>query len=337
MSKHLLQLGSLSPQHKYEAGTRSDATQTQLPVLKGMALSVLTLKPKGVREPHWHPNADELSYCVKGKALMTIFSPHNEHNTFTLEAGEIAFVPRGSLHYLENIGDEDLQLLICFDNELPEDLNISSSVSVMPKTILGDTFQIAPSFFEKISHGVQPAFITKRKESAKPAMPYIPNRYKLNLEDLNPQIENKGGWVKISNDGLLPTLSGLAVYSLKLYPKGAREPHWHPNAAELNYLISGRARITLLSPSGAVDTFDMQAGDLSFMPRGYIHHIETLGDAPARFAVFFSNSNPDDIGISGSLGAFSNEVLGSVFNVEPSYFEALKKYQEDLFIISGAG
>ena len=32
-------------------------------------------------------------------------------------------------------------------------------------------------------------------------------------------------------------------------------------------------------------------------------------------AVFFNHERPEDIGISGALGAYSNEVLGSVFGV----------------------
>lgn len=337
MPTHLFRLGAMTPQHVYEGGTRADATVNQLPTLKGMALSILTLNPKGVREPHWHPNANELSYCIEGKGLMTIFSPGGSHDTFTVQAGEIVFVPQGYLHHIENVGDTPLKMAISFNHESPEDLNISSSVWVMPPGILAGTFQEASSFFSNLKKGKEPIFIAERENAAKPAMPYIPNRYKLNLEDINAQIQTKGGWVKLSNNGLLPVLDGLAVYSLLLVPKGAREPHWHPNASELNYLLSGRARITLLSPSGAVETIDMQPGDLSFMPQGYFHHIENIGTEDVRFAVFFSNRNPSDIGISGSLGAYSNDVLAAVFGVPTSYFESLPKFQEDLFVICGAG
>lgn len=139
----------------------------------------------------------------------------------------------------------------------------------------------------------------------------------------------------MSNDFLMPALNGLAMYSLMLEPKGAREPHWHPNAHELNYLISGQARITLLSPNGGVDTFDMEPGDMSFLPRGYLHHIENTGDSKASFAIFFNHAAPSDIGLSGCLGAYSNEVLASLFNVPGSYFEHLPKYQHDLFVVGG--
>lgn len=336
-SEHLFHFGSIKPQNVFKSGLRLDVNSQNFPKLKGIALSYLELEEHGVREPHWHPNANELSYCLEGRALMTIFGPKNTHNTFTIEAGEIVFVPMGSLHHIENIGFGKLKILIAFDNESPEDLNISSTVSVMPPSILGGTFGIESNFFSKLKVSPNPAFITEREGIDKPAHHSIPNLYKYNLEAVNPQIHNAGGWVKLSNGGNILPLEGLAIYSLHLEKNGAREPHWHPNAGELNYLASGTARITLLLPSGTYETFDMKAGDISFMPQGYVHHIENTGNEPAKYVIFFTNIYPSDIGISGSLGAYSNEVLASLFSVRPEVFEALPKIQEDLFIITGAG
>lgn len=53
-----------------------------------------------------------------------------------------------------------------------------------------------------------------------------------------------------------------------------------------------------------------------------------------QFAVFFNHERPEDIGISGAFGAYSNEVLGSIFGLQPKILEALPKYQEDLFVVA---
>lgn len=154
---------------------------------------------------------------------------------------------------------------------------------------------------------------------------------------MQPQVQSSGGYVKIVNSLLMPTLKNLTLYSLVLESKGIREPHWHPNAHELNYLIKGHARITLLSPPGKVDTFDMGPGDMSFLPKGYFHYIENLGEEPAHFAVFFNHDIPSDIGLSGCFGAYSNALLADLFQVPVAYFEPLPKYQKDLFIVAGGG
>ncbi len=335
-SHHFHMFSSVS-QKVCAGGARIDVTAHNFPALSGMALSHLTLKAGGFREPHWHPNAHELNYCIEGKALMTIFSPGAGHDTFTISPGEISFVPMGYMHHIENIGPETLRMLVCFNHETPQDIDMSASVDSMPDHILGATFDLEPTFFADLKKGAQSVFISQQPHPAMPEWPNIPNSHKLDLEGINPQIHAKGGWVKLSNQSLLAPLEGLAVYSLFLEPKGAREPHWHPNAAELNYLLSGTARITLLSPDGSIETFDMVPGDISILPRGYLHHIENTGRDPARYAIFFNHATPSDIGISGCLGAYSNAILSALFGVPVGYFDKLPKYQQDLFVVSGAG
>jgi oxalate decarboxylase len=337
MSSHLFRLDSMKPQYIYPGGKRVDCNADLFPVLSQIALSLLTLEPKGVRIPHWHPNAHELSYCIEGNARMTIFGPRAVHSTFTISSGDIAFVPMGYMHQIENIGDTPVSFLLCFSHERPEELEISSSIWSMPAPILAHTFQVSPSFFTNLPQTNQAERIIIQKQVAPSPLPTIPSPFKYALDSNLPQIDNKGGWVKMSNGFLLPPLESLAVYSLLLKPGGAREPHWHPNADELNYLIQGTARITLVSPHGNPETFDLSAGDLSFMPKGYLHHIENTGQEEAHFAVFFNHNYPSDIGISGCMGAYSNEILATIFGVESSYFDSLPKYQEDLLIVAGGG
>lgn len=334
---HHFQLNKTPPQKLYEDGSRIDATQENFPALKGMALSYLTLKANGVREPHWHPNANELSYCIEGRALMTIFSPGGGHDTFIIEPGTLSFVPMGYLHHIQNLGDTPVKMLLCFNHEVPEELNLSSTLAMIPQAALGATFGLDPSFFKNMNPSLKPLFIGKYSQEVPLELAWQNNRFKMNIEGIQPQIKNKGGSVRLSNQSLMPTLEGLTMYSLKLDARGVREPHWHPNAHELNYLIKGRARISLLSPGEQVDAFAMEPGDISFLPKGYYHYIENTGDDPVQFAVFFNHAMPSDIGLSGSLGAYSNELLADLFKVPSSYFNPLPKYQDDLFVVAGAG
>ena len=39
-----------------------------------IAAALVTLHPGGLREIHWHPNADEWQYFVAGKGRMTVFA-----------------------------------------------------------------------------------------------------------------------------------------------------------------------------------------------------------------------------------------------------------------------
>ena len=64
-----------------------------------------TIMPPGVKSKHAihrHPNAEEWEYIVSGVALK-----HVGGETFTLGAGELAFIPRNVYHGLENASDTE--------------------------------------------------------------------------------------------------------------------------------------------------------------------------------------------------------------------------------------
>lgn len=337
MASHHFHLNKTKPQKLYEEGSRIDINKKLFSQLDGMAISYLTLKAGGMREPHWHPNAHELGYCLEGRGLMTIFSPGAGHDTFTIEPGTLSFVPMGYLHHVQNLDDGPLKMLLCFSHEMPEDINLSSTLGMIPLSALGSTFNLDPAFFKGLHPSIKPIFINKSPQKVPIDLSWSNNRFKMNLEGIQPQIKNHGGTVRINNQSLMPALDGLTMYSLKLEPKGVREPHWHPNAHELNYLIKGRARIALLSPGEQVDAFEMEEGDISFLPKGYYHYIENIGNTALQFAVFFNHPMPSDLGLSGSLGAYSNELLANLFKVTAPYFNPMPKYQEDLFVVAGGG
>ena len=210
-----------------DGGTRVDVTTEQLPILQGMALATLSLEPGAAREPHWHPNAAELSYCVEGSARFTVVEPV----VFAAEEGDVVFVPTGFLHGIENTSDRQARFLICFSHERYEDLNLLTSLTSMPPHVLDATFGVAPGSFGWAQPMPEPAFIAGPGPNASaPEQGASPYRYQ--LESLEPQVKNEGGWIRFARGDDLPILDGLAMYSLWFSGAGVREPHWHPNCAE---------------------------------------------------------------------------------------------------------
>lgn len=140
-----------------------------------------------------------------------------------------------------------------------------------------------------------------------------------------------GGTLRGAHEGNFPVLAGQqgSVYLVRLEPGGIREPHWHPTAWEINYVISGTVRWTILGthPDGSYrkDTFEAGRGDLVFAPQGYFHYFENASeDTPLDVLVVFNSSAQepnDDIGIVGSLNAMPREVLAACFKVPVSAFD----------------
>jgi oxalate decarboxylase len=254
-----------------------------------------------------------------------------------VDAGEIVFVPKGYLHHIENINQGETKFVIAFDHETPEDIGMSGSTSSMSDSVLGATFGLGPEYFGNFKKSRQDLLITSKSNIHDVIATYqkIPNYHKFNLKDFQPTVRSKGGMVSLGNANNFRILSGLACYLLTLKPKGIREPHWHPNAAELDYVISGRGRMTIFSPGDNVDTFEVGPGEIVFIPSGYFHYIENVNRSEdMQFAVFFNHERPEDIGISGGFGA--GGVLASIFGLQPKILDALPKYQEDLFVVAGA-
>jgi oxalate decarboxylase len=102
-------------------------------------------------------------------------------------------------------------------------------------------------------------------------------------------------------------------------------------------VVEGKGRLTILSPGGSIDTFEVGPGQGSIIPAGYFHHIENIGPGELHMTVYFNNSLPDDIGLSGALSAYSNDVLASLFSVKPEFFSGLHKFQKDRMIVTGGG
>ena len=148
-----------------------------------------------------------------------------------------------------------------------------------------------------------------------------------------PPIATSGGLARTAKKAFWPILEDISMFSLRISDKGMREPHWHPRTAEMGYVLEGRARMTVLSSGGKVDTYELNPGDMYFIPRAYPHHIENIGAEEIRFLIFFDRGNTEDIGYTGGLRAYSNEALGATFDCDPKFFEVLPPYSEDALIV----
>lgn len=151
------------------------------------------------------------------------------------------------------------------------------------------------------------------------------SQFKFNLKGCPPQVVAKGGTIQEANQSTFPALAGngLAVYLLILQPGAVRIPHWHPDAAEMDYVLSGKARIGLAFPDREWQRFDLEAGQIAILPQGWFHYIQNVGEDVLQMLVIFNNSAPNDIGISMGFQAIPTEALGITFGVPADRFEGL--------------
>jgi oxalate decarboxylase len=140
LSEHVFRLGETAPQVSTPYGARTLVGAEELPILARMSLARLTLEAGGFREPHWHANANELAYCVRGELLVTVFADPNRHESFTISAGQMFFVPSGALHHVENVGNTQAELIVAFSDERPQDFGLSGSVGMLTPNVMGNAW-----------------------------------------------------------------------------------------------------------------------------------------------------------------------------------------------------
>ena len=152
ISPFVFDLAGCPPQVVAQGGTIQEANQDTFKELAGNGLAVylLTLEPGAVRVPHWHPDASELDYVLQGKARIGLAFPDKEWERFDLETGKIAVLPQGWFHYIQNVGEDVLRMLVIFNNPSPNDIGISIGFQAIPKEVLGITFGVDADRFEKL-------------------------------------------------------------------------------------------------------------------------------------------------------------------------------------------
>ncbi len=188
-------------------------------------------------------NAHELTNCAKGSSLVTVFSNGNLHDTFTIAQGEMFFVPSGYLHAIANTGGENAEFLIAFSHHEPEDFGISGAVGCMNANVMGNTWGIPETAAKGVRYSPEDIVIGKFQGALDiPWAAGFSNHYKLPVEGLPPMLATEFGSARTARKQFWPVLDGLSMYSLRLLGTGMREPHWHPQTAEMGYVLQGSAR-----------------------------------------------------------------------------------------------
>lgn len=330
-SNFFFRLKSIKPLITNEAGSLTQVTSLETPGLSGISFAQLSLNKRGSLEPCWHPNANKIGYCMDGKILVSMRAP-NGVETYTVRKGDLFFIPQGYVHHIENIGDMPCTINFALSNDSPETMWLSKALFSISDNVFNSTFDTTTGFVNglKKNDGFNPLKILPKTNHAHDD---IGSRYKFDIEDSKKTVLTKGGFLQIGTKTSLPILQGLGILGFGLNPKGIVEPHWHTNAGELIYIVKGKTRITILAPNGHVDVLEVNGGEGAFAPASYFHNIENIGTDDVEVIAFFSNQDPDYIGIGEVIGSYSNELLASIFNTSPDYFNQFEKPDSPLVIV----
>lgn len=134
--KFSFSLRNMAPTFQTKGGEVRVVDTRNFPVSTTIAAAHVVVKPGGLRELHWHQNADEWQYYIQGKGRMTVFFNGSKARTADFNAGDVGLVPRTLGHYVENTGDTDLIFLEMFRADRFMDLSLSDWISHAPPELI---------------------------------------------------------------------------------------------------------------------------------------------------------------------------------------------------------
>ncbi len=112
------------------------------PASKAIAAALIRVAPGGLRELHWHPNASEWQYWLKGSGRMTMFGSSGTSRTMNFNANDVGYVPAVAGHYIENLGNEDIVFLAMFKSDHYADISLNQWLRRLPPQITRDHLHI---------------------------------------------------------------------------------------------------------------------------------------------------------------------------------------------------
>lgn len=138
-------LASMPPTRKTAGGEARIADSTNFKASTTIAAALVRVYPGGLREMHWHPNADEWQYYIEGEAAMTVFNVGPKAVTQNFKPGDIGYVKKSLGHYIKNTGNTDLVFLEIFRSARFEDVSLSDWLAHTPRSMVAQTLNMDPS------------------------------------------------------------------------------------------------------------------------------------------------------------------------------------------------
>jgi len=317
---------ALSHMRVEKGGWSRETTIRELPVSVKMAGVNMHLEPGGVRELHWHKEA-EWSFVIKGSARITAIDQQGRLFVDDVSEGDLWYFPSGVPHSIQGLSEGVEFLLVFDDGSFSENstFSITDWFAHTPKDVLAANFGVPEENFDKIPNHQVYMFETEVPGTIVQELPEhtnepVPEPFSYRLLDQTP-LETNGGKVWIADSTNFKASKTIAAALVEVEPGGMREMHWHSNTDEWQYYLEGEAKMTVFFSEGKARTFDFQAGDVGYVPFAMGHYIQNTGDKPLRFLEMFKSNEFQDVSLNQWMSQTPPELLKAHLNVDDEFIK----------------
>jgi oxalate decarboxylase len=333
---------SLANKRVYEGGWSREVTVRELPVSKSMAGVNMRLTAGGVREMHWH-TAGEWAIMLYGRARITAIDADGKSFVADVKKNDLWYFPSGVPHSIQGLDPDGAEFMLVFDDgdfSEAETVLLSDSMAHIPRKVLSKNFGVAEEALNNLPR--QELFIFQTEvpgpleadqKAAAGALGNSPRDFAFRTMEMQPTKRTKGGEVRIVDSSKFKASTTVAMAMVTVQPGGLRELHWHPNADEWQYYISGKGRMTVVATGNRARTMDFQAGDVGYVEKTLLHYIENTGDTDLVFLEMFKSSFYQDLSLSEWLAHTPPELVMAHLRIDKATFDAMPK--DEVVIMPG--
>jgi oxalate decarboxylase len=300
-------------------GITRGASVKEFPASVGIAGVSMRLQPGTMRELHWHANAAEWAYVVRGACRTTLMRPDGTAYVDEFNPGDVWYFPRGWGHSIQGIGSEECHFILIFDNgDFSEDhtFSVTDWLSRTPPAVVAQSLGLAsgrasllPKGEVYFARGPVPTDASPISTARRDPALVSAHRYPLMAQE--PRRVPGGGTQRTVTVEEFPISVGMAGSLLEIEPGAMRELHWHPNADEWQYYIEGSGEMAVFLAEGTVVTEQFEAGDVGYAPMGAGHYIRNTGASVLRVLIGFNSGRYEANDLSAWLAANPVDVLAT--------------------------
>lgn len=336
---------SVSPNlfYEYSVFFRKDAdnvifqvTSDQLPILNRIGLDDLFMSKGHILEPHWHPNAAEMDYVVTGEVVISVLDPiRHQLLTYHVTPGEVVFIPMNWWHWITAICDE-VHVVQVFSSAKRQIIEGSDVLRKTPPKVFQEAYDVNAKQFASLLSPITETVVigppnsvslTNMSESSmNKNIPRATNRTYPGSPNLffdlkrNLTVRRDHSFLYEVTCAQIPMMQVLSLGDLYLTKGYMREPHWHPNADELDYVICGEVTVSILDPNTLqVCNYRLKPGQVTFIPKGWFHWI--IPDTEdAHMLVYFNDGKIESVEGSDVLRLTPPEVFQKAYDIHARQF-----------------
>jgi oxalate decarboxylase len=305
-------------------GWAREITTRELPIATEIAGVNMRLAPGGIRELHWHKEA-EWAYMIAGSCRVSVLDELGRLFIDDVSAGDLWYFPAGLPHSIQALED-GCEFLLVFDSgdfSENETFLITDWFNHTPRDVLAKNFAVPESAFANlptdIGHtrymfaGDVPPSLSDDAPPYPATQPPLSYTWHMHAQE---PTKAPGGRVRITDSRNFTVSERIAAALVEIEPGGMRELHWHPNADEWQYYLSGQGRMTVFASGGKARTFDYQAGDVGYVPFAMGHYVQNTGDETLTFLEMFRSDHYADVSLSQWIGVLPPELVQAHLNLQ---------------------